>query len=503
VNLAETLSGHAGPEGLQELLRASELRSVLRRELKALLAVPDVLGPCRLRGVRFRLTPELKLAAYFDVGIRGERFCGCRSRAIAVTWKPRWIGYMSEPRPEVIRAEEEACRRGVATPFRRLRARVPAWGMRIQVSPLDDSFPQLVRMYDPGYVSRVIATACTSSHLTSGIAPVGHYTVKAIRYVPRQRHILRYDSLESTTRSTVMAKLYNQGQARRKCEVADCAAARLKARGKEITALQPLGYVPDDGVVFYPLLSGHSLPSLVSRCHRETGRALQLAGRAVRALHEAPPSSAHLLTPHGFETEMGEILHACGHIAVLLPSVGSAIGPLLDRARDLHERLPQEPPTFIHGDLKVEHLWMTADGLTLMDFDTSHLADPALDLGKLLADLRRWFDTYGQSGVEEAHARFLDAYKPGVACDRLARARLYEAVELVKIISYHIPLSERDWASRTERLIGSAQTVLNDLQRQYGSAGTQFSSKGFVAMFPSIEGVRDGVDQLSAKGEKV
>src|SRR2546422_1621670 len=38
----------------------------------------------------------------------------------------------------------------------------------------------------------------------------------------------------------------------------------------------------------------------------------------------------------------------------LLWSVGSAIQALLDRARALYARLPQEPPTFTHGDFRSE-----------------------------------------------------------------------------------------------------------------------------------------------------
>ena len=77
--------------------------------------------------------------------------------------------------------------------------------------------------------------------------------------------------------------------------------------------------------------------------------------------------------------------------------------------------------------LKSDHLLTTPQGLTLIDFDTCTLTDPALDIGKFLADLEWWFTLQGISGVEEAQAELLKGYlgegKPDhIVHERLARA---------------------------------------------------------------------------------
>ena len=97
----------------------------------------------------------------------------------------------------------------------------------------------------------------------------------------------------------------------------------------------------------------------------------------------------------------------------------------------MHERLSQEPPTFAHRDFKSEHVWVTPGGLTLIDFDGSRLADPALDVGTFLADLRWWHETYNLPGLVQAQERFLAGYIPGTPKERLLRARLYEVIKLV------------------------------------------------------------------------
>src|SRR5207248_948496 len=82
-----------------------------------------------------------------------------------------------------------------------------------------------------------------------------------------------------------------------------------------------------------------------------------------------------------------------------------------------------------HGDLKTEHIWVASDGLTVMDFDSSRLADPALDVGYFLADWQFQHAAWPQEKVRES---FLAGYAPDAPKERLTRARLYEAVELVK-----------------------------------------------------------------------
>src|SRR5216110_739175 len=102
-----------------------------------------------------------------------------------------------------------------------------------------------------------------------------------------------------------------------------------------------------------------------------------------------------------------------------------------------------------------------------MDFDTSHLADPALDLGCFLADWQFWNVTC-HAGLEKMQESFLAGYSPGVPKERLMRARLYEAIELVKCAVRRVQLFEHDWASRTAGLVGRAQAVINDLQLTLG-----------------------------------
>jgi aminoglycoside phosphotransferase (APT) family kinase protein len=485
MNIADALSGPAKLEGIQWMLLSATTRRVLRDQLKSLLPAPNMLGPCRLRHAIFR--PGRKLKAYYDARVRVEGTKGYRVRPIAVTWRTDGEADWRQGRDALAELQAEALRQGVAAPFRQLTAELPEWGMHIQVSPLDAQFPQLVRLLDPRHVGDMLAAAHAASGVASDQPRPDRYAVTSIRYLPGDRHVLRYDPLDAAKGGTVFAKLYTGEEGARAFRVATQAADWLAEHGEAVTAVRPLAYVAEDRIVLYLGLSGAPLSEHLRRPSQGVARCLERAGAALHALHHLPPGVTGPL-PHDFAAEVWKAARTSDHIPALLPSVGAAIDALLDRAQEVHERLPQEPPTFTHGDFKCEHLWVAPGGPTLIDFDTCRLADPAFDVGRFLADMQLWHITYDQLGLEQAQERFLAGYAPGAPEERLVRARLYEAVELVKL-TRRVPLSDHDWASRTVRLIARAQTVMNDLELVLGLPATYYRS--------------GGPDDLSARGNQL
>jgi hypothetical protein len=339
--------------------------------------------------------------------------------------------------------------------------------MHIRISPLDEKYAQLVRVCDPRHVREMLAAAGAA---TAG-QPTSWYTITPIRYRPGERHVLRYDAVGSTrtaertgTRATVFAKLHADEQGARSFLVAVGVADWLAACRTGVTAVRPLAYVAADRTALYPWVAGSPLSRRFRSPRQDTAKHLADAGAALHALHRAPASLARDLDRQDFAAEVKLIARASEHIHALLPAAGTAITEVLDRAQALHARLPQEPPAFAHCDFKADHLLVSPAGLMLIDFDTCCLADPALDLGKFLADLHWWHIAYGRPGVQWAQDRFLDGYGRGVPEARLLRARLYEAVQLLKLAARRVRLFDPDWALRTEHLIGRARTSLQALQ---------------------------------------
>jgi len=321
----------------------------------------------------------------------------------------------------------------------------------------------LVRLGNPSYVARMFASLGIAHDLRQ--LPV----ITPIRYRPGERHVLRYEihSLETVPErgQRLYAKLYSNGQdAARAFGIANRVVDWLDANNQGLQGNRPDAISQEDGVIFYPHAPGIPLSHQLNRSHRWLAVQLQMIGRGLATLHTGPEILQSELKENTFTNEVKVVKRASEHIQVLLPETYDKILEILDKAQVNYSFLPQEKPTFTHSDFKADHLLCTPQGLTLIDFDTCKLADPALDIGKFLADLEWWFMLKGISGVEEAQAELLGGYLAGerdhIIHERLARARLFHVLILVKIVVRRVPLYKKEWGVMTARMIERAAQVL-------------------------------------------
>jgi Phosphotransferase enzyme family len=189
-------------------------------------------------------------------------------------------------------------------------------------------------------------------------------------------------------------------------------------------------------------------------------------GAGLRALHRLPVNDVRLRT-HPLRRELKEVLSASEPIYALAPDLGILVTSILVQARHLSRSIPAMPPMFAYGDFKCDHLFASEHGLTLIDPDGCCLAEPALDVGKFLADLSFWYDADDLHGLEEAQAAFLEGYEIDGNRTDLDRSRLYAALVLVRLTARRVMLSDPDWELRTQRLLIKAKSVLDDLSTKY------------------------------------
>ena len=429
--------------------RLSDIRSclvgpaaleILRRELASMLPDGHVLGPLTLRRSKFK--PGRKLTAYYTVELGPG---GGRLRDIAVIRAADGADRIPAQRDRLEAIEAEAAERGLMEPFRALEARAPAERLRLLVWPLDPTFPHLVRLSDPTAVGRLLPIA-------------GRPSVTALRYRPGQRQVLRY----SVPRATFFAKLHQDGDEVRAARRERALTEWLEGGEIPVATVRPLDGIGEPGALFYPHVGG--VPVL-----RELGR-LHAAGAALRMLHRAPHSVVEAQQPSRLADEVRLVARASEHIDVLLPTAADRIRGLLARAQDMYARLPQEQPAVVHGDLKLDHLWWTSGRIALIDLTRCRLADPALDIGKLLADLQWWSEQTGAFEVGSAGRRFLDGYFGDAKSPRRLRAGIFEAVLLAKIAARRVPLHDPHWPARIDSLVTSAESVLAAAQRDFRRA---------------------------------
>ena len=423
MNVAEVVTGRAGVEAVRRFLEGEAATAAWTR-IAGLLEPGAALRDCHVH--RVKLKPGRKLSAWHIVTVRDRRGdLGCRH--VAVTWSLA----ESAPVPGADATEDEARHRGLAAPFRSLATDVPGWGMRILVAPLDPRFPALVRMSDGAFAGDAVGL---------GTAPAA---VATIRYRPGERHVLRY----AGPADAWYAKLYRPGAAGQASRRATAVCAALARGPAGMRAARPLLHASEDALVTHAV-AGRPAPA------RDAG--LEAIGSLLRVIHCGVPPSEPPATLAG---EIDAAERAAQHIDALLPLTGAALRRTLTAARQAGERAGAETATLVHGDFKLDHLLWDGVAVTVIDLDRARRGEPALDLGKLLADLRWRRSQAGQAEDGDAGERLLRGYGPIDAHGRV-RVGLYEAVFLLKAAARRASLLDPGWERVMAATVREAEALV-------------------------------------------
>ena len=465
MNQEDVLSGKAGLAGIHWLLNGQSSRRRLKREVQALLRPGFRVGPFHLTRAKFK--PGRKLSAYFNFLTFDATGQPGNLVHLAVAWQENLNGMNHVDTWNQL--QEEASQAGLMSVQSQLWKEDSNQGIKLQIWPFDPKFPQLVRLGTPSYVAGMFAALGIAHDLKQ--MPV----VTPIRYRPGERHVLRYEisspEMVPGHGQRLYAKLYSNAEdADRAFGVANRVVDWLDANDHGLHGNKPEAMSREDCAILYPHASGIPLSRQLHRSPRWLAAQLHIIGRGLATLHKGPEALQAGLKQNSFTNEAKVVKRASEHIQVLLPETYEKIREVVDRAEEHYSGLPQEKPTFTHSDFKSDHLLVTPQGLTLIDFDTCTLTDPALDIGKFLADLEWWFTLKGHSGVEAAQMELLNGYlgegEPDQTLQaRLARARLFHVLILAKIVVRRVPLYKKEWAVMTTRLIERAAQVLHQTSK--------------------------------------
>jgi aminoglycoside phosphotransferase (APT) family kinase protein len=441
VETERALSGDEGHRGVRALLQNG--RAAVEETLYGMLGPDQRLRSLRLRRAKFK--PGRKLTATYDVALADV----AQPTPVAVTW---FAAGAPTSAPQLAAAEQSLREAGAFARFDRLWAIEPSSGMVVMAAPLDPAFPGLGRLSDPRNVPATLALAGADG----GDGPDG-YTVRPIRYRPGQRHVLEYRGPRACR---FFAKIYRPGAVGDVANAVTAFADVLDHAGSGgAHALRPAAILGDADAILFRPAAGTPLSQRLRRGQAGPGQ-LQAFGRLLRAVHAVAPEPAWRLRRRDLDGEVSAVLKACEAMTGLEPELGALAVSVVERATRSLQALEQEAVTVVHGDLKADHLLWGPDEITVLDPDRSALADPALDIGKLLADLSWWSWLRAGPDPSTAQADLLAGYGPAGA--RVARARLYAGLLLVKIAARRISVARRDWAPRTAGLLALAGRAVSE-----------------------------------------
>lgn len=424
---------------------SAEIHAFLTDRAPTLLAaalhtvLPPGSGILRCTVTRSKLKPHRKLTAYAEVSGGG-----LDHRPVAATWTVPQATSGAHLRPA-----DPAVAPEPRSPFTSLRVSGDAAGTNVLISPLDPAFPQLAGLHDTAHLGRLLAAAGLDADPDS-------LRVTPLRYRPGQRHVLSIDL--GGPRGTLYAKCYRDDTGARAVRRSARIAAALAAWGGPADTSVPVAYVEAARLVLWQGSPGTPLSRLVTRNPGLAGT----AGAALRALHDDPVSDGALAGQSDPVAEARATIRSCEHVVTLAPEAAGSLLALVAHTTEQLGGLPPESGHRLHGDYKCDNILVEGQRLRLLDFDRVTIGDPAVDLGKLCADLRWWALVEGLD-AEPLVAAFLAGYGACPA-DRLRRAGHYDVLFQVRAAGRRVQLHEAAWSQRVQAALRHAAQTSQGLR---------------------------------------
>ncbi|HKE99742.1 MAG TPA: phosphotransferase [Actinomycetes bacterium] len=316
-------------------------------------------------------------------------------------------------------------------------------GAGARLMDADPDLPALAEALDPGRMAARFATA---------LPGVEACEATAVRYKPGARCVVRYRLRTGTGTVELYGKLLGDGLDQQLATVGELVAAG--GRDPAMPGVLPVTAAwPDLGLLVQPAveraaeLNDRAFDPDVPERRRE--RWLEGAGRCLAALHGCALPAAPLRR-HGGDLDelrgyLGPLRQAdpdlAGRFEAVLDALGGPGRPDRDAgddhgARDARDAGDAEdPPTGGHGAFRTDQFLIDGERLVLIDLDTACRAEPARDLGNLLAylDWKAIRRPAAAGMTARAGESFLAGYARGREPPARRRVERHRAASLLKI----------------------------------------------------------------------
>ncbi len=244
-------------------------------------------------------------------------------------------------------------------------------GLILQVFPVDRRLPSLPALMDPErFVSRLLPPR--------GALP-GAWTAQPVRYRAGLGCALRWClDASSNGKDTWYVKAYRDHQGARTHEALLALASAGDKGG--FTVPEPVAYLEDCRALVQEEVTGPSLSDILL-AKDDAAPVMKHLAEALATFHREAPAPARRRAKCD---ELDDVRRAAALVSWVRPTLTDAAQSLVSRVAG---RLGDVEPGATHGDLKPDHIVMSGDGLTLLDFDWFSNSDPVVDAGSMVARL--------------------------------------------------------------------------------------------------------------------
>src|SRR6266513_857513 len=218
-------------------------------------------------------------------------------------------------------------------------------------------------------------------------------------------------------------------------------------------------YIPQERMLIFPWVDGVCLSKLDDDRKPEL---LRRAARLTATLHRLgivpeQPTTAEML--------VAEARARYGRLHKYWPDTSQIIEPLLATLEGALSLLDPADPAPVHGDLAAGQFLWTGDRLVLLDLDMFGYADPAYDVGHLLAQLERRCLCHPALMAHADHwvACFRDAYLAEMPQVSPCNVAFYRSLTLVWKIYNVCRRQPADWPTLVPQFALRARAALDEL----------------------------------------
>lgn len=361
-------------------------------------------------------------------------------------------------------------------------AYLPELSGLVQLFPVDYDLRPLARISDPASMRKVF-----SSSLPPNTGTVSRERPRLVRYKPGRKALFLVN-LEHGIHGRLYTKLLEDARTER------VFAAAIALRDAGIETPRALMHSPRFHLIAHEHASGIQLASLRGTPRFERWMEPVAASLARFQAVEIPDLPVRMLAD-----EAATIVQTARWLSLVLPALAPRLTGLSERIASGLTSQADRPRT-AHGDFYDDQALVSDAGVTIIDLDELHRGHPLTDAGNMLAHLRSG-DARGDAtgGARECFLKSTLASSPYAARD----VALFEAAALLKLAPGPFRRLERDWPDGIERIVGLAESCLDEATRSFRGSPGAASATIDDPKLPQLRALRDHdrmTRELSAMG---
>lgn len=324
-----------------------------------------------------------------------------------------------------------------------------------EVFPRDYRLPGLAKALDDDYMLRLL----TASDIIDNPESVVRLSHEILRFRAHERCVIRYilELADGTTRRYVAKAYDDEATAREVWYTLTTLRSRLEDPS---LVVEPLVMDPEAFLVVMENIEGLRVGDLMDEATdpAEVHRYLEMTADALARLH-ALKLEHDRVKDFGVEIEKLRIHErSAGSVS---EEMGKALKDTLDKIEAAGRSLPPVEPSFVHGGFKPTQMLLRDNGkVTVVDFDGSCIGDPAIDVGRFMAKTRVDCLEPEREHLRGLDQLFLERYTVLSSQDVRDRARVFQAMSLVRMASRRF--ETQVGAFRRRGLIGPSGQYLRE-----------------------------------------